>query len=109
MVLVANPIPTRVFAPSDEDEGGLPWLTHRGISARTIVDYLLASHRPFPSLLFFVFCVARATEGRDIFSRHHRRPYLSTWHGLHNYTDDDDNLPLLVPSNEVSYLSSHEE
>lgn len=37
---LANPIPTRVRAPPlDEEEGGLPWHTHRGISARTIADY----------------------------------------------------------------------
>ncbi len=39
-LLFANPMPTRDRAPSDkdDDEGGLlPWLTHRGISARTMI------------------------------------------------------------------------
>ena len=40
-VVAANPIPTRVLAPSDDDEGGFPWLTHRGISARTMVYFYL--------------------------------------------------------------------
>jgi hypothetical protein len=72
----------------------------------------------------FCFVFARATEGRDIFSRQkwtlwkkkkkrrRRRRHHTAVHyilGTVNYIDDDDNLPLLVPSNKVSYLSSHEE